>query len=203
MSETSIIESQEIKSKIYTIRGVRVMIDRDLAELYGVEVRALNQAVKRNIERFPSDFMFKLTKNEVEEISRSQNVILRHGQNLKYLPYAFTEMGVAMLSTVLKSKIAVERNIRIMRAFVELRKIVPSNYEYEPLPQIKSLIESRMDTVEANHLVDHLLMSNKVTQLSKDVHEMREDFKHFSSILDEFQNAHIIIKRPDEEKFEG
>ena len=114
---------QTIQSKIYEIRGQRVMLDRDLAELYQVETRALNQAVKRNIERFPEDFMFQLTK---EECLKSQIVTLKvaQGQHLKYMPFAFTELGVAMLSSVLNSKTAIEINRGIMRAFVAVRQLV-------------------------------------------------------------------------------
>ena len=110
----------EIRQRIRTIRGVQVMLDRDLAELYGVETKALNQAVKRNADRFPSDFMVQLTK---EECLRSQIVTLNEsrGKHLKYLPYAFTESGIAMLSSVLRSPTAIQTNIRIMRAFVVMR----------------------------------------------------------------------------------
>lgn len=110
------MELEVIKNKIYEIRGQRVMLDRDLAHLYGVETKVLNQAVKRNAERFPEDFMFRLTK---EECLRSQIVTLNedHGKHLKYMPYAFTEQGVAMLSSVLKSSTAIQINIFIMRAF--------------------------------------------------------------------------------------
>ena len=117
-----------IQNKIYEIRGQRVMLDRDLAELYGVDTRVLNQSVKRNLKRFEGDdFMFRLTKDEANTIlSRSQIVTLnkRRGYNIKYLPYAFTELGVAMLSSVLKSEIAINVNREIMRAFVTLRHII-------------------------------------------------------------------------------
>jgi hypothetical protein len=119
------MELQVIQSKIYEIRGRKVMLDRDLAELYGVETRALNQAVKRNIERFDGDdFMFILSPDEIKEFSRSQIVTLNKGRgyNIKYAPFAFTELGVAMLSSVLKSKTAIEINKGIMRAFVVLRQ---------------------------------------------------------------------------------
>lgn len=114
---------QTIQSKIYEIRGQRVMLDRDLVEMYGVETRTLNQAVKRNIERFPEDFMFQLTK---EECLRSQIVILNaeQGKHLKYMPYAFSEMGVAMLSSVLRSSTAIQVNINIMCAFVAVRQLI-------------------------------------------------------------------------------
>jgi len=113
-----------VERKIFLIRGRRVMLDRDLAELYGVETRTLNQAVKRNLNRFPDDFMFSLTSEEAVELSRSQFVTLKRGQNIKYLPYAFTENGVAMLSSVLNSERAVEVNIQIMRTFTRLREML-------------------------------------------------------------------------------
>ena len=117
-------EIQAIQSKIYEIRGQRVMLDRDLAAIYGVETKVLNQSVKRNLKRFEGDdFMFRLTKDEAQSArSRSQLVTLnKRGSNIKYLPYAFTELGVAMLSSVLKSETAISVNREIMRAFVEFR----------------------------------------------------------------------------------
>ena len=116
-------EIEEIRSRIHTIRGKQVMLDKDLAELYGVEVKNLNKAVNRNIERFPGDFMFRLTKEEYDFL-RFQNGTIKNGrgEHSKYLPYVFTEQGVAMLSGVLRSPIAVEVNIRIMRTFVAVRQ---------------------------------------------------------------------------------
>ena len=118
--EDNKLENSQIESLIYEIRGMKVMLDRDLAKLYGVETKVLNQAVKRNLKRFPEDFMFQLTK---EECLRSQFVTLntKQGHHLKYMPYAFTEQGVAMLSSVLRSDTAIEINIRIMRTFVSIR----------------------------------------------------------------------------------
>ena len=114
-----------IKSRIFTIRDVQVMLDRDLAALYGVEVKQLNRQVKRNIERFPADFMFQLSR---EECLRCQIGTLnaRRGQNLKYVPYAFTENGIAMLSGVLRSSTAIEINIKIMRVFNAMRRALAS-----------------------------------------------------------------------------
>jgi len=114
-----------IKSRIFTIRGVQVMLDRDLAALYGVEVKYLNRQVKRNIERFPADFMFPLSK---EECLRCQIVTLNEGrgQHLKYMPYAFTENGIAMLSGILRSHTAIEINIKIMRVFNAMRRMLSS-----------------------------------------------------------------------------
>lgn len=114
-----------IQARILTIRGVQVILDNDLAEMYQVETRILNQAVKRNIERFPVDFMFQLTKNEFDNILISQLVISRstHGGRRK-LPFVFTEQGVSMLSSVLKSETAVGVSLKIMRAFVDMRKFM-------------------------------------------------------------------------------
>jgi hypothetical protein len=144
--ELVIIPSERVISKIFLIRGKKVMLDRDLAILYGVTAGVLNQAVKRNIKRFPDDFMFRLNKNEAEvwqsEIinpslesqfvtlnSRSQVVILKRGQNIKYAPSAFTEQGVAMLSSVLRSERAIQVNIQIMRTFTNLREMLTTNKE--------------------------------------------------------------------------
>jgi len=130
MSRANAVEG--IATRIFEIRGKKVMLDRDLAELYGVSTKALNQAVKRNVGRFPDDFMYQLTRQEVaisrSQIvtlsSRSQNAALKHGKNIKYLPYVFTEQGVAMLSSVLNSERAIQVNILIMRAFTKLREIL-------------------------------------------------------------------------------
>ncbi|MDR0692322.1 MAG: ORF6N domain-containing protein [Prevotellaceae bacterium] len=116
------MEIQVIQNKIYEIRGHKVMLDRDLAELYGVETRTLNQAVKRNIDRFPDDFMFQLTRVEWETMS-SQFVMTSRSKRPKVsAPYAFTELGIAMLSSVLNSKSAIQINMGIMRAFLTLRQ---------------------------------------------------------------------------------
>jgi hypothetical protein len=119
-----LVRTEAIQSLIYVLRGHRVMLDRDLADLYGVETRALNQAVQRNRSRFPEDFMFRLTLEEGKAVmaSRSQNVILKWGKNLKYAPYAFTEHGAVMLANVLKSDRAVRASILVVRAFVSLRQ---------------------------------------------------------------------------------
>jgi phage regulator Rha-like protein len=109
-------------NKIYFIRGQKVMIDRDLAELYGVETKQLKRQVNRNIERFPADFMFELTKEEYL-VLRCQTGTLKQGGHAKFLPYAFTEQGVAMLSSVLASKQAIAVNIQIIRVFTKMREI--------------------------------------------------------------------------------
>ena len=123
----SIIPVEIIENKIYLIRNKKVMLDSDLAELYDVETKVLNQAVKRNIARFPEDFMFQLNKEEASGLSRSQIVTLKRGQNIKYLPHAFTENGVAMLSSVLNSERAIQVNIQIMRTFTKIREMLLSH----------------------------------------------------------------------------
>ena len=141
-----------IEPLIKVIRGQQVMLDKDLAMLYGVEVKVLNQAVKRNVERFPNDFRFQLTK---EECLRSQIVTLneKQGKHLKYMPYAFTEQGVAMLSSVLRSQTAIEVNIQIMRAFVSMRHFMVNN----------ASVFSRLETIEYHQLEmqQHLQESDK------------------------------------------
>lgn len=118
---------QPIQSKIYEIRGQRVMLDFDLAKLYQVETRALKQAVRRNIERFPEDFMFEITEPEYNYLKNnltSQIVISNERGGRRYMPFAFTEQGVAMLSSVLRSRTAIQANIAIMRAFVAMRNYI-------------------------------------------------------------------------------
>jgi len=122
------IPQEIIEQKIFLIRGKKVMLDSDLAVMYEVSTKVFNQAVKRNKKRFPEDFMFQLTMDEALS-SRSQFVTLKRGQNIKYLPYAFTEQGVAMLSGVLNSKKAIEVNIQIIRTFVKIREMIVSNKE--------------------------------------------------------------------------
>ena len=135
-----------IESSILVVRGQRVMLDADLARLYGVEVRVLNQAVRRNAGRFPADFMFRLEWEEAAAL-RSQIVTLdagssRQGRHSKYRPCVFTEQGVAMLSSVLKSERAVQVNVEIMRAFVRLRNMIGHNRE---LARRLDVLESRYD----------------------------------------------------------
>jgi hypothetical protein len=128
MNNQSVLPVQAIQEKIYLIRGNKVMLSHDLASLYGVEPRALIQAVKRNLERFPDDFMFQLSADEFQ-LLRSQIVILEvgRGRHPKHRPYAFTEQGVAMLSAVLRSDRAIHVSIAIMRVFVKLRRMVLNN----------------------------------------------------------------------------
>ncbi len=127
MSDKITIPDEVIINKIYVIRGQKVMLDRDLAELYGVETKQLKRQVRRNIERFPSSFMFELTKEENEEL-RSQIGTLKQGAHFKYPPFVFTEHGILMLSSVLNSELAVKMSVQIIETFVQLRKLA-NNYE--------------------------------------------------------------------------
>lgn len=156
-----------IQQKIHEIRGQRVMLDSDLAQMYGVETKVLNQSVKRNIERFPEDFIFQLTKgeweilrsqivtanvleNEGDSSLRSQIVTLKNGrgQHKKFLPYAFTELGVAMLSSVLRSPLAIQVNIGIMRAFVTMRQALATISVPDKIGELENKIENLRQEVE-------------------------------------------------------
>lgn len=201
---------ENIENLIQVIRGKQVILDRDLARLYGVETRVLNQAVQRNIERFPEDFMFQLTKEEAEfsrsqivtlneedtniksqiatsyefprsqivtlnegEPSRSQNATMKvkQGQNIKYLPYAFTENGIAMLSSVLRSPIAIATNIQIMRAFTAMRRFIAANAQ----------VFQRLEVIEH-------------TQLSLAAHQEEADRK-FEEIFRRLDDGSVIQKQ--------
>ncbi|MBI5675214.1 MAG: ORF6N domain-containing protein [Nitrospirae bacterium] len=137
-----LIPVEIIERKIYLLRGHKVLLDSDLAELYGVEVKQLKRQVRRNIKRFPEDFMFELQKEEYESL-RSHFGTLKRGEHSKYLPYAFTEQGVAMLSSVLNSDRAIEVNIQIMRALVKLRELIAT---HKDLARKLSDMEKKYDT---------------------------------------------------------
>ena len=176
MEETKeLITTDAIRSKVYILRGQQVMLDQDLAEIYGYQVKNLNQQVKRNLTRFPEDFMFQLTKEEVTELSRSQIATLKTGQgyNIKYLPFAFTEYGIVMLSSVLKSKTAVEVNINIIRAFVRMRQYLLSNIPKKELEELKQRIE----------------------YLEEDITSDRESYeKQFDDLFNAFAKISVIIQ---------
>ncbi|SFS39946.1 ORF6N domain-containing protein [Sphingobacterium wenxiniae] len=136
------ITDEILVNKIYEFRGQKVMLDSDLAELYGVETRRLKEQVRRNIIRFPDRFMFELTKEEYDIILRSQNATLEQGRYSKYLPFAFTEHGVLMLSNVLKSEQAITMSIRIIDVFVKLRDMLYINTEMKlEIAEIKYTVE--------------------------------------------------------------
>ena len=156
-----------VESLIRVIRGQQVMLDRDLAELYGVETRRLNEQVKRNIERFPEDFMFQLTKEEFEnwksQFATSNSIVM----GARKRPYAFTEQGVAMLSGVLKSSTAVEANIRIMRAFVSMRHFMVNN----------AAVFQRLETIEFNQLESNKVQAKILAHQEVQDHRIDEIFR--------------------------
>ena len=157
----------KVESLIQVIRGQQVMLDRDLAELYGVETRRLNEQVKRNIERFPEDFMFQLTKEEFEnwksQFATSNSIVM----GARKRPYAFTEQGVAMLSGVLKSPTAVEANIRIMRAFVSMRHFMVNNVAFF----------QRLETIEFNQLESNKVQAKILAHQEVQDHRIDEIFR--------------------------
>lgn len=161
-------ETIDIQPMIKVIRGQQVMLDSDLSALYGVETRRLNEQVKRNIERFPDDFMFQLRKEELDNLM-SQNATSSWGGTRK-LPYAFTEQGIAMLSSVLKSQTAVEVNIRIMRAFITMRRFIATNAQ----------LFQRLETIEYHQL--EMKKHQEVTDRRID-----EVFKHLDADIPQMQ----------------
>ena len=144
---TDLIHLEKVAEQIHTVRGIRVMLDRDLATLYGVETKALKQAVRRNIERFPDDFMFQMTMDE-EKSLRSQTVTLKRGAHSKYPPFAFTEQGVAMLSTVLHSERAIQVNIQIIRVFTKMRQMLIDHEELrQEMQELRQQTDDRFQIV--------------------------------------------------------
>jgi hypothetical protein len=141
-------ELKQIQNMIYEIRGLKVMLDSDLAALYGVETFNLNKAVKRNIERFPDDFMFQLTKDEWENLTFQFGISSSQHGGRRFMPYAFTEQGVAMLASVLNSPIAVKVNINIMRAFVKLRHHVLSQSKDEQIAELRKLLMLHIENTD-------------------------------------------------------
>lgn len=181
------MELQVIQNKIYEVRGQKVMLDFDLAELYGSETKRLKEAVRRNLKRFPGDFMFELTKEEFESL-RSQIASSNKRGGTRYMPFAFTEQGVAMLSSVLNSEAAIEINISIMRAFVTVRQYLSSvnstTKEIEELKQrMKMLEEGNEDTIAAvndlsedtrKELDDIYLALSQLADKQKQINQQRE-----------------------------
>jgi phage regulator Rha-like protein len=176
---------QSIQNRIYVIRGERVMIDRDLAALYETETKALNLAVKRNIKRFPKDFMFQLSKEEFEDLRlqfetleksdnplRLQNETSKGRGGTRYLPYAFTEQGVAMLSGILNSDKAINMNIAIMRAFVEVRRVLlKQNDLREQMKEIKERLGEHDAQLNQIYNAMENLLDEKAAQKKWDIRE--------------------------------
>jgi len=158
---TSVTNVDTIQNKIYNIRDLQVMLDRDLAELYGVETKRINEAVKRNQDRFPNDLMFEMTQNEVE-ILRSQNATFKESlNNRKYLPKVFTEQGVYMLATVLKSKVATEVTLSIMRTFVRMKHFLSQNQN----------LFQKIDQIEKKQLSYEIKTDEKIDKIFKAIED--------------------------------
>ena len=188
MSGNDLIKPEEIQSRIHTLRGVQVMLDMDLAALYMVETRILNQAVKRNRERFPGRFCFQLSDGEFE-ILKSQIVMSSWGGR-RTNPYAFTEQGVAMLSAVLKSDVAIEISVKIIDAFVAMRRFIFANAQ----------VFQRLDTLEIKQLetdekIDHVLnaMESKEIQLKQGIFFDGQIFDAYQFVSDLFRSAEESI----------
>ena len=168
-----------IKNRIYEVRGLRVMLDRDLADLYEVEVKYLKRQVNRNIERFPADFMFEISHEEYNSL-RCQNGTLKsgRGQHAKYMPYAFTEEGVAMLSGILRSPMAIQVNINIMRAFVMIRQAVAAlqdtNLKVEQLSHKVDSLNARVDEILHEQNENNMEMAIQIGVLNDALDQLRE-----------------------------
>ncbi len=190
-------ETEDIRSLIHMIRGKQVMIDSDLARLYGYEIKAFNQQVKRNIRRFPDDFMFRLDENEVPDSLRSQFVTLndsenKRGRHRKYLPYAFTEQGIYMLATVLKGEVAENQSIFIMRAFREMRHFVANN----------ALLFEKVSNIELKQLEYQKSTDerfDKVFQYIEDHAESEQKIFFDGQIYDAFSLITSIMKKAQKE----
>ena len=189
MKEITVLDENNIRNKIYTVRGLQVMLDKDLAGLYNVKTKVFNQAVRRNLIRFPKNFMFQLTGEEYDSL-RSQIVTLEKGRGKyrKYLPYAFTEQGVAMLSGVLRSKVAIQISIDIINAFVSMRKFIASNAQ----------IFQRLGSVEKKQLAYEIKTDKRFEQIftaieSKDIKPKKGIFFN-GQIFDSYNFVSDIVR---------
>ena len=195
--ELLVINSKTVQNLIYTIRGQQVMLDSDLAELYGYEVKRLNEQVKRNINRFPEDFMFRLTEEEIPERLKSQFATLnengnRRGLHIKKLPYVFTEQGIYMLATVLRGELAEQQSIYIMRAFREMRHFLANN----------KLMFERIKSIELKQLEYQKYSDEKFDEIFHYIadHEESEQKIFFSGqIFDAFNLFASIIRQAERE----
>lgn len=199
--ELTVAERSRLSALIYTIRGQRVMLDRDLAELYCVETRILNQAVRRHAERF-EDFTFQLTKQETEHV-QTQNPQANISAKSRSHPYVFNEYGVLTLSNVLNTDIAISINRKIIKIFVEVRNQVSVGAQVQELKEKilkieaeRETIRTAIDSVELSQKMDNKILSDKMLKLSQEVHRM-------TRLLDEFQDTHLIIKRPEDDIQKG
>lgn len=190
--EIVVIDETTMKSKIYYIRGQKVMLDFELAEIYGYETRAFNQQVKRNNEKFDDDFMFQLTDDEVNELSRSQNVTLNRGtgrgSNIKYKPYAFTEQGIYMLMTVLRGELAVKQSKALIRMFKQMKDFIVENQDFITS---KELLQIAVQTNQ--NTKDIATINNKINTLAT-----KEDLKKvMDNFIDPDTYKHFLLMNGD------
>ena len=190
--EIVVIDENTIKSKIYYIRNQKVMLDFELAEIYGYETRAFNQQVKRNNEKFDDDFMFQLTDDEVDELSRSQNVTLNRGtgrgSNIKYKPYAFTEQGIYMLMTVLRGELAVKQSKALIRMFKQMKDFIVENQDFITS---KELLQIAVQTNQ--NTKDIATINNKISTLAT-----KEDLKKvMDNFIDPDTYKHFLLMNGD------
>jgi phage regulator Rha-like protein len=179
MAKAIVLAEEAIISKIYLIRGQKVMIDRDLAELYGVETKRLKEAVRRNVSRFPSDFMFEMNKEEFEDW-RTQNATSKEDkQGLRYAPFCFTEQGVTMLSCVLSSERAIAVNIQIMRIYTKMREMLLTHKDI---------------------LLKLELLESQTLQNTEDIQAVFDQLKQFLIPVEQAERRWIGFRRSDEEQ---
>ncbi len=197
--EIVVIDETTMKSKIYYIRNQKVMLDFELAEIYGYETRAFNQQVKRNNEKFDDDFMFQLTDDEVDELSRSQNVTLNRGtgrgSNIKYKPYAFTEQGIYMLMTVLKGELAVRQSKALIRMFKQMKDFIIENQDFIGSKELVQIaIQTNQNT---NDIMQH---SKEITKLGDKISTLatKEDLKKvMDNFIDPDTYKHFLLMNGD------
>ncbi|MBE6005308.1 MAG: ORF6N domain-containing protein [Lachnospiraceae bacterium] len=173
---TGVLTVESIRNCVYTIRGQQIMLDSDLADIYGYELKAMNQQVKRNIERFPEDFMFQLTKEEFENL-KSQFVTSSWG-GIRKMPYVFTEQGIYMLATVLKGELATQQSIFIMRAFKEMRHYIRQNQQFVTQSEM-SMVTAKVSelSVQMAGAIDHQKKTDKVIEdIQKSIDTLNENF---------------------------
>ena len=197
MEETKeLITTDDIRSKVYIIRGQQVMLDKDLAEIYGYDVKRLNEQVKRNINRFPEDFMFQLKTSEITESLKSQIATLnvsknKRGMHIKKMPFAFTEQGIYMFATVLRGELAEQQSIFIMRTFREMRHYIKQNQQFVTRSEME-LLSSKVTeiSVQTAGLIDKQKQTDqKVNLIQKNVEQLSENF-----ITDKDKKNFVIYK---------
>ena len=181
--EIVVIDETTIKSKIYYIRNQKVMLDFELAEIYGYETRAFNQQVKRNNEKFDDDFMFQLTDEEVYELSRSQNVTLKRGtgrgSNIKYNPYAFTEQGIYMLMTVLRGELAVKQSKALIRMFKQMKDFIIENQDFISSKELVQIaIQTNQNTKDIAEIKSQMATKEDLKKVMDNFIDP-ETYKHF------------------------